>query len=254
MQGPKTSRRTFCQAVSAAGLGALLPTSAQTRPRRVAIIGHTGRGNFGHGLDTVWLKIPNVEIVGVADAGGAPALAKACKKLRLPSERGFSDYRKMVNELKPEFVPVTEREWMTLPELDTPLVGREEGLRRLVAAYEQTQLGRTTMVLISGEAGIGKSRLMEEFINQLQGQALILTGAGYIEAQTMPYQPIVEILRSALRHEPQTLNVHGAWLAEASRLLPELHMMHPNLPPTSAEESEEARGRLLPTEDIGHGE
>ena len=36
---------------------------------RVAVIGHTGRGNYGHGLDVVWREIANVQIVAVADAG-----------------------------------------------------------------------------------------------------------------------------------------------------------------------------------------
>ena len=35
---------------------------------RVAVIGHTGKGNYGHGIDTVWLKVPQCEIVAVADA------------------------------------------------------------------------------------------------------------------------------------------------------------------------------------------
>ena len=35
---------------------------------RVGVIGHTGKGNYGHGLDVVWLSMPETEIVGVADA------------------------------------------------------------------------------------------------------------------------------------------------------------------------------------------
>ena len=34
----------------------------------VGVIGHTGRGDYGHGLDTMWLRIPETEIVAVADA------------------------------------------------------------------------------------------------------------------------------------------------------------------------------------------
>ena len=57
---------------------------------RVGVIGHTGRGNYGHGLDRVWLTLDDCEIVGVADAdeGGlksAVARLKAPKGiLRLP--------------------------------------------------------------------------------------------------------------------------------------------------------------------------
>lgn len=73
---------------------------------RVAVIGHTGRGDFGHGLDTVWLELPEAEIVAVADADKA-GLERAVKKLKL--ESGFSDYRAMLAEVKPEIVSVALR-------------------------------------------------------------------------------------------------------------------------------------------------
>lgn len=76
------------------------------RRRRVAVIGHTGRGNYGHGLDTVWQNIPEAEIVAVADADEA-GLDKAVAKLKL--DRGFSDYRTMLKETRPEFVSVGPR-------------------------------------------------------------------------------------------------------------------------------------------------
>ncbi|MFT5129507.1 MAG: putative dehydrogenase [Rhodothermales bacterium] len=96
------TRRRFC--VSAAG--AALGTSAQAPKRRVAAIGHTGRGNFGHGLDSVWLKMPGTEIVGVADAS-EKGLRTA--QTRLGGIPGFADYRKMLAELRPEFVSVCPR-------------------------------------------------------------------------------------------------------------------------------------------------
>ena len=68
---------------------------------RVAIIGHTGRGNYGHGLDTMWLKIPAVEIVAVADADDK-GLKGELKKLGV--EKGFADYRTMLADVKPDIV------------------------------------------------------------------------------------------------------------------------------------------------------
>ena len=47
---------------------------------RVCVIGHTGRGNYGHGIDEVWLHVPNVEIVAVADADKR-GLADTARKL-----------------------------------------------------------------------------------------------------------------------------------------------------------------------------
>ena len=70
------------------------------------MIGHTGRGNFGHGLDTVWQQIPETEIVAVAD-GDETGLAQELKKLGLAT--GYNDYRKMLSDVRPEFVSVCPR-------------------------------------------------------------------------------------------------------------------------------------------------
>ncbi|MEO8494672.1 MAG: Gfo/Idh/MocA family oxidoreductase, partial [Planctomycetota bacterium] len=75
---------------------------------RVAVIGHTGRGNYGHGVDTVWLELPQCEIVGVADAD-EPGLAAAVKRLSAP--KGFADYRQMLDEVKPHIVAIGPR-WL----------------------------------------------------------------------------------------------------------------------------------------------
>ena len=73
---------------------------------RVGVIGHTGRGNFGHGLDTMWKDMPETEIVGVADAD-AKGLEAELKKLKVG--KGFADYRKMLTELKPDLVSIGPR-------------------------------------------------------------------------------------------------------------------------------------------------
>ncbi|MCC9606782.1 Gfo/Idh/MocA family oxidoreductase [Blastopirellula sp. JC732] len=98
-------RRHFLAATSAA---VILPHLAfgDAPKRKVAVIGHTGRGNYGHGLDTVWQEIPATEIVAVADANSA-GLEKAKAKLKL--ERGYADYRQMLSDVRPEFVAVAPR-------------------------------------------------------------------------------------------------------------------------------------------------
>lgn len=73
---------------------------------RVGIIGRTGRGNYGHGLDTVWLEVPEAEIVGVADDDKA-GLAAAVKRLGGPP--GFADYRRMLDEARPDVVSICPR-------------------------------------------------------------------------------------------------------------------------------------------------
>ena len=81
-------------------------TRAQEPLMRVAVIGHTGRGNFGHGLDTMWKDVPGARLVAVADAD-AKGLAAAQAKLGL--ERGYGDYRQMLREDRPEIVAIGPR-------------------------------------------------------------------------------------------------------------------------------------------------
>jgi len=87
---------------------AIQPSSAQaadtaTRKYRVGVIGHTGQGGYGHGLDTVWEDVPETQVVGVADPD-PQGLAEAVKRLGGP--KGYTDYRQMLDELKPELVAI----------------------------------------------------------------------------------------------------------------------------------------------------
>jgi predicted dehydrogenase len=73
---------------------------------RVGVIGHTGRGDFGHGLDMVWNLLDETTIAAVADAN-PEGLAKA--KLRLKTDNTYADYREMLAKEKPNIVAVCPR-------------------------------------------------------------------------------------------------------------------------------------------------
>ena len=106
--------------------------------------------------------------------------------------------------------------------LQLPFTGRQnelELLRELTSSHK--------LVLIEGEAGIGKTRLAEEFVQI--ANAIPLSGAARELEHHMPYQPIIEALRSlvACRDWPELQaglksSMSPMWLDEASRLLPEL--------------------------------
>jgi predicted dehydrogenase len=73
---------------------------------RVAVIGHTGRGDYGHGLGVVWKDIANAEVVAVADPdekGRADAVKKTGAK------KGYADYKTMLEKEKPQIVSVATR-------------------------------------------------------------------------------------------------------------------------------------------------
>ena len=76
---------------------------------RVGIIGATGRGDYGHGLDTAFVGLENFEIIAVADADpmGLTATGK-----RLGVTKLFSDYREMLAKEKPDIVSIGPR-WTT---------------------------------------------------------------------------------------------------------------------------------------------
>lgn len=103
-------RRKFLAASALAATASLSRTSqgqtAAAKPTRVAVIGHTGRGNYGHGLDTVWLDLPETEIVAVADADPA-GLAAAQKRLK--TTNGHADYRAMLQSARPDVTAVCPR-------------------------------------------------------------------------------------------------------------------------------------------------
>jgi len=98
------NRRHFLSTTAALACAASL--RAADEKFRVAVIGHTGRGDYGHGLDVVWQQFPEVEIIAVADADAA-GLAKAQKRLKL--ESGFADYKAMLAQSKPGIVAICPR-------------------------------------------------------------------------------------------------------------------------------------------------
>lgn len=73
---------------------------------RVAVIGRTGRGNYGHGLDVVWSAIPNAQIVAVADENEA---GRNAAQKRLGAKNAYADYRQMLQKERPQVVSVADR-------------------------------------------------------------------------------------------------------------------------------------------------
>lgn len=100
----------------------------------------------------------------------------------------------------------------------TALVGRATELARLAAALERAEEGSGTIVLLCGEAGIGKSRLAEAATAEA---GTVLRGMAS-EGSAVPYGPIVDALRSRLRTDPQALSGCGPLLPHLALLLPEL--------------------------------
>jgi DNA-binding SARP family transcriptional activator len=123
---------------------------------------------------------------------------------------------------------------------DYPLVGRSAEWAALVKAYAASHVNGHWVVL-QGEAGIGKTRLAEEFLAYVHAQDGTTVVARCYEGETnLAYGLFGEGLRAVLRHdsldgqaEPSArlAEVPDHWLNEAARLLPELVALHPHPPP-----------------------
>ena len=121
-------------------------------------------------------------------------------------------------------------EWFAhAPSLEASLIGRAEEWSVLVTAWKGAARGARRIVLVEGEAGIGKSRLVEDFLRTVVADgATVLRGRGYDATAALPFAPIVDALRSAL-DAPGLAATDPEWLTEVARLLPELRQRFPGL-------------------------
>lgn len=102
-----TRRRILLGSTGWATARALSAADAPTR--RAAIIGHTGAGDYGHGIERIFKGLPDVSVVAVADpdeTGRAKARA-ACG-----AAKDYADYREMLDKEKPDLVAIGPR-WAT---------------------------------------------------------------------------------------------------------------------------------------------
>ncbi|MFL5626069.1 MAG: AAA family ATPase [Ktedonobacteraceae bacterium] len=144
----------------------------------------------------------------------------------------------------------TSLDTLTIPPASPsyPLVGRADEWATLVRAYAATRK-HGQVVILEGEAGIGKTRLAEEFLTYLRGKGTHIVASRCYEGEThLAYGPIVAGLRAAI---PQQDNTHWLdkiavpWLSEAARLLPEFTTLHPGLPPAPPLDSPGAQSRFF---------
>lgn len=121
-----------------------------------------------------------------------------------------------------------------------PLIGRQAEWSHLQAAWQSALHEGPRLVLISGEAGIGKTRLAEELLQWADRQGLVTASAYCYAAGAPAYAPVTAWLRA--RPLPQ---LDSLWLSETARLLPEILAIFPNVPPPGPLSEAWQRGRLF---------
>ncbi len=128
------------------------------------------------------------------------------------------------------------------------LVGREQELAFLRECWRGAEAGQRRLALISGEAGVGKTRLIEEFANRLRWQGVrVLWGRCYEFERVLPYQPVAEALRTALPNLMlDELAGFPAWtLEEVARLVPEMAERFPDLETLASMRSDQEQAHLF---------
>jgi DNA-binding SARP family transcriptional activator len=131
-------------------------------------------------------------------------------------------YREVLRQRPP---PVEATRPVAAGIAEAPLVGREAEMARLRDALAGAWAGQGRVVVVLGEGGIGKSRLVAELAAEAGRRGgQVLLGRAYESERILPFGPWVGAVRDAgVLAEPQAVaGLGGAFMAELARLFPEL--------------------------------
>jgi eukaryotic-like serine/threonine-protein kinase len=143
---------------------------------------------------------------------------------------------------KPDQTPVLLR--ATEPHHLGLFVGRKRELAQLNAAIDDALVGRGRVVLLSGEPGIGKTRLADELADDAASRGMRVVWGRCWEGGGAPaYWPWVEVLRSLILNDTREKERHSALAPEIAQLIRELS---PEIvPPRVPSDPMQARFRLF---------
>lgn len=132
-------------------------------------------------------------------------------------------------------IPWAEEEVVKVlaPNKPTPFMGRIEEFRRLKELAEFAKEASGSLVLIAGEAGIGKTRLAEEIAKEAKRLGLLVLVGHCLEMEgAPPFLPIIEAIEHAARIVgPEALReALGDNAPEVAKLLPDLRQRFPDIP------------------------
>ncbi|MBN1874353.1 MAG: AAA family ATPase [Anaerolineae bacterium] len=122
------------------------------------------------------------------------------------------------------------------------LVGREKPLRALLSCWEEARNGHGQLAFITGEPGIGKTRLTQQVALQCQPPVLLIAHCQKLESAP-PYQLITEVLRNYFATVPPEFfdEKTRQLISNFARLIPDIDQMLPDLyipPPLEAKQEQ----------------
>jgi class 3 adenylate cyclase len=215
--------------------------------------------------DDDWFGTPVVEAARLcADADGGQILVSDLVRALAGSRRDVELTGLGERELKglPEPIAVCEVAWVDetsssddripLPGFvevapTFPFAGRTTERETLITAWKEAAAGTRRVVLVSGEPGVGKTRLVTEIVKTAHEQGALLLWGRCAEELDVPYQPFAEALRHYAHSVPADRlgEEIGPLGGELARLIPDLGHLVPGLPAPVHTEAETERHRLF---------
>src|SRR5215210_1034910 len=186
--------------------------------------------------------------LGVAPLEETTLLYRAIQENDLPPRPALSEHRSPARpEAEASTRPLVQTSRNVARSPDNPLVGRDPEWETLLTSYESVGVGGH-VVVVEGEAGIGKTRLAEEFVADVRAAgATAVIARCYAGEKNLAYGPFVEGLSAALGREDadRLKSLPAVSVQEAARLLPDLAHLSPNSPPAPPLDTPGARSRFF---------
>ena len=172
----------------------------------------------------------------------SPVSKSGSRKMSGTELENLSNVRMFLSKNEPPAAPIETFQ------SSYPLVGRSNELLKLNQVYDDIHASGQ-LVIIEGEAGIGKTRLAEEFLATAQSKGAIVISARCYEGETQfAFGPIVAGLRSILAQGDVGMRLEAIplpWISEAARLVPELSTIRAGVPPPLPLDSPGAQSRFF---------
>ncbi|QIN83830.1 AAA family ATPase [Rubrobacter tropicus] len=182
--------------------------------------------------------------LGVAPLEETTLLYRAVQENDLPAPPVLSEPGRASSREKQAPSPVEIKAAASPP--DNPLVGRDREWDALIRSYGEIERGGR-LVMLEGEAGIGKTRLSGEFTAHVEGEGASVVAARCYPGETnFAYGPFVEALCAALGREGtgRLKGLAEGPLGEAARLMPDLAGLLPEARPLPPLDTPGARSRF----------
>jgi tetratricopeptide (TPR) repeat protein len=185
-----------------------------------------------------------VELLDQPQSAWLPVLVRALARLGVETQLPGATPGKLTAEERPSTSPVA-----TTPAAGMgTFVGREDELGRLRTALDAANAGQGRLVLLAGEPGIGKTRLVQQLADEAAKRGgLVLWGRCWEGEGAPAFFPWIEAFGAYARaQEPQVLRATlGAAAPDLAQLVAEVRALLPDVPPPPPAEPEQARFRLF---------